>query len=193
MSKVKIGRPKGKAFLDRETILKTALKILDENGSKGLSMRSLALRLGVTPMALYKHFANRSSLLQSVSDVVYGEVRKSFENFSGDPKESFEFLLLNYHRAVIDHPNLAISIFEDPNGFSVEVQKITDFLRTLFGETHLPKLKKELWLDILVDFTHGSSIAIALSQLSQKKILNLKEQSLRYQKELKLLLDVIFG
>lgn len=191
MSKVKIGRPKGKTSLDKDTILKTALKILDENGSKGLSMRSLALRLGVTPMALYKHFFDRSSLLRSVSDKVYGEVTKNFENFSGDPKEKFEFLLLSYHRAVIDHPNLSICIFENPDSFSIEVQKITDYLRRLLAGTKLSKSKKEMWLDILIDFTHGSSIAIALNQLSRQKIFNTEQQSLKYQKEMRLLLNVI--
>lgn len=193
MSKVKIGRPKGNAILDKPLILKTALMILDEKGSKGLSMRSLALRLGVTPMALYKYFADRSSLLRSVSDWVYSDVTKNYEDFSGSQKEKLEFLLLSYHKAVIDHPNLSISIFEDPDSFSLEVQKITDCLRALLAGTKLPKSKKEMWLDILIDFTHGSSIAIALNQLNNKSTGTLKQQSLRYQKEMRLLVNVFLG
>lgn len=192
MSKVKLGRPKGKATLYKATIIEIALMILDENGSDGLSMRSLAYRLGVTPMALYKHFADKSSLLRSVSDFVYGEVTKSFEKFTGDPKEKIEFLLLTYHKAVIDHPNLSISIFEDSNGFSEEVQRITNYIRTLLAVTTLPKSKKEMWLNILVDFTHGSSIAIALNQLRVKKNGNLEQQSLSFKKEVRLLLGIIF-
>ena len=137
--------------------------------------------------------AARSSLLRSLSDSVYGEVTRNFNNFSGDSKKKIEFLLLSYHKAVIDHPKLSISIFEDPDGFSEEVQKITNHLRMLLAETELSKSRNEMWLDILVDFTHGSSIATALNQLSSKKFGSLEQQSLRYKKELRLLLEVIFG
>lgn len=191
MSKIKVGRPKGKSFLTKEAILEEALDLLDENGPQGLSMRSLASRLKVTPMAIYNHFPDRSALLRSVSDMVYSEVTKHYESFSGSLKERFEFLLVKYHEAVIHHPNLSICIFEDSEAFSLEVQKITKNIMNLLTEAKVEKLKINMWLDILVDFTHGNSIAVALNQLNESKKRNLKNESLRYKKELNLLLDVI--
>lgn len=191
MSKVKIGRPKGKSLLTKDAILKEALDLLDENGPQGLSMRSLAGRLKVTPMALYNHFPDRSTLLRSVSDMVYSEVTKKYESFSGSLKERFEFLLVKYHEAVIDHPNLSICIFEDSDAFSLEVQKITKSLMNLLIEAKVERFRINLWLDILVDFTHGNSIAIALNQLNESKRTNLKNKSSKYKKELNLLLDII--
>lgn len=192
MSKVKIGRPKGKPVLSKESILKEALNLLDANGPRGLSMRSLASRLKVTPMALYNHFPDRSSLIRSISDMVYREVTRNYESYSGDLRERIEFLLMEYHKAVIHHPNLAISIFESPDAFSIEVQKITKNIMNLLALTKIEKQKRDFWLDILIDFTHGNSIAIALSQLHESKKINVRAGSIKYQKELNLLLDFIF-
>lgn len=191
MSKVKVGRPKGKSILTKDAIIKEALALLNENGPHGLSMRSLASRLKVTPMALYNHFPDRSALLRSVSDMVYSEVTKNYDSFSGGLKERLEFLLVKYHEAVIHHPNLSICIFEDSDAFSLEVQKITKNIMALLTEAKIEKTRINMWLDILVDFTHGNSIAVALKQVGRSKNKNLKSESLRYKKELNMLLEKI--
>lgn len=49
--------------LSRELIIDAALKIAEQEGVDSLSIRKVALRLGVTPMALYKHFSNKDELL----------------------------------------------------------------------------------------------------------------------------------
>ncbi|ALJ20889.1 TetR family transcriptional regulator [Leucobacter zeae] len=49
--------------LDRDTVLTAAIALADEVGLGGLSMRRLGQALGVTPMALYKHVANREELI----------------------------------------------------------------------------------------------------------------------------------
>ncbi len=47
---------------DRETILARALEQLRRQGLRGLSWRSLAVSLGLTPNALYRYFADRAAL-----------------------------------------------------------------------------------------------------------------------------------
>ncbi len=182
MAKPKLGRPKGKVLLQKEEIIKTALQILDQDGPKGLSMRSLAERLKVTPMALYHHVSDRSALLREVSDRVYGEVSKKYEKSSGSVREKLESLLISYHRAVIKHPHLSLSIFETPDAFSDEAKRITQCIMDLLMEAKLSAAKRTNWLNILVDFTHGSSIATAMG---------VEKQSAQYAKELKLLLDCV--
>lgn len=168
------------------------MKLLDKKGSNGLSMRSLALALNVTPMAIYNHFPDRSSLLSNVSDMVYAEVMEEVEKFEGKSRDKLEYLLLTYHTAVINHPNLSISIFEDPNGFSIEVQKITQEVRNILDNSKLKYSEKEMWLDILVDFTHGNALAISMSQIRQQTVDILKNESLKYKNELNLLLNTLF-
>ena len=60
--------------LSRERVLRAAVALADDGGIESLSMRRLASELGVVPMALYKHVANKDELLDGVVDVVVGEI-----------------------------------------------------------------------------------------------------------------------
>lgn len=62
--------------LTRLTVLEAALAIADADGVDALSMRRLAVELGVTPMALYNHVANRDDLLDGVADLVAREITR---------------------------------------------------------------------------------------------------------------------
>lgn len=61
------------AKLSRETIVRAAMEILDREGERGFSMRKLAADLGVDPMALYHHFANRRALLHAVLETMMAQ------------------------------------------------------------------------------------------------------------------------
>jgi AcrR family transcriptional regulator len=60
--------------LSRPVVLQAALALADEHGLEAFSMRRLAQELGVVPMALYKHFANKEALLDGMVDIVFGEI-----------------------------------------------------------------------------------------------------------------------
>ncbi|MBP0450079.1 TetR/AcrR family transcriptional regulator C-terminal domain-containing protein [Kitasatospora sp. RG8] len=60
--------------LSRDRVLHTAVALADGAGIDSLSMRRLAQELGVVPMALYKHVANKDELLDGMVDAVVGEV-----------------------------------------------------------------------------------------------------------------------
>lgn len=51
-----------------------ALALVDEEGLEGLTIRRLAQRLGVTPMALYWHFKNKDELQQALVDRMWSLV-----------------------------------------------------------------------------------------------------------------------
>ncbi len=63
-----------RAPLNRERVLSAAVVLADEAGVESLSMRKLAQELGVVPMALYKHVANKEELLDGMADVIVGEI-----------------------------------------------------------------------------------------------------------------------
>ncbi len=60
--------------LTRDAVLRRALERADAVGLDALSMRSLASELGVVPMALYKHVANKDELVDGMVDLVWAEV-----------------------------------------------------------------------------------------------------------------------
>jgi AcrR family transcriptional regulator len=60
--------------LSSARVLRAAVALADETGLASFSMRGLAHELGVVPMALYKHVANKEELLDGMVDVVFGEI-----------------------------------------------------------------------------------------------------------------------
>ncbi len=60
--------------LSRDRVLREALALLDQHGLGKLSIRRIALRLGVTPMSLYNHFANKDELFDSLHEAALLEI-----------------------------------------------------------------------------------------------------------------------
>lgn len=60
--------------LSRERLLRGAIAVADSGGIGALTMRSLAAELGVKPMALYHHVANKEEILDGVIDIVFSEI-----------------------------------------------------------------------------------------------------------------------
>ncbi len=60
--------------LNRDRVLDAAVALADADGLDAVSMRRLATELGVVPMALYKHVADKDELLDGMVDVALGEV-----------------------------------------------------------------------------------------------------------------------
>jgi AcrR family transcriptional regulator len=60
--------------LSRDRVLRTAVALADEHGVDAVSMRKLAHQLGVDPMSLYNHVANKEDLLGGMVDLVVDEI-----------------------------------------------------------------------------------------------------------------------
>ncbi|HEY1644416.1 MAG TPA: TetR/AcrR family transcriptional regulator [Streptosporangiaceae bacterium] len=58
----------------RDAILDAAVAIADERGLDAVSMRSVAERVGVTPMALYPHVGSKAALLDGMIGRLLGEM-----------------------------------------------------------------------------------------------------------------------
>jgi TetR/AcrR family tetracycline transcriptional repressor len=56
--------------LTRQTIVDTALRVLDEVGIEGLTVRRIAGELGVQSPALYWHFRSKRELLDAMADAI---------------------------------------------------------------------------------------------------------------------------
>jgi len=88
--------------LTKERILRTAVVLADAGGVGSLSMRRLAQELGVVPMALYKHVANKDEMLDGMVDVVVGEIDPPGEG--ADWKTAIRERVLSARRALLRHP-----------------------------------------------------------------------------------------
>jgi len=70
--------------LDRETVVRAALRLLDKVGLEGLTLRKLAGKLGVQAPALYWHFKSKQDLLDEMATTVFANAIREF----GMPAES---------------------------------------------------------------------------------------------------------
>jgi TetR/AcrR family tetracycline transcriptional repressor len=60
--------------LQRDEVVDRAIEMADAEGLEAVTIRRLAQELGVTPMALYWHFADKDALLAAVSERLWDEV-----------------------------------------------------------------------------------------------------------------------
>ena len=88
--------------LTRDRILRAAVALADDVGIESLSMRRLAQELGVVPMALYKHVANKEELLDGMIDVVVAAIDPPIEG--ADWKTTMRERILSARRALLRHP-----------------------------------------------------------------------------------------
>lgn len=97
-------QPRGvrRAPLNRDRVLRAAVDLADEVGLAAVSMRRLAQELGVVPMALYKHVADKEELVDGMVDLVIAEFDPP------DPaapwKDDVRQRVLSARRAVLRHP-----------------------------------------------------------------------------------------
>lgn len=64
-------------------ILDAALHIIGAEGLGGLTIRTIARRVGVTEPAVYRHFENKLALLSALLDRVDAQIRSGFEETFG--------------------------------------------------------------------------------------------------------------
>ncbi len=71
---VAAAEPTSRRPLSRERVLRAAVAVADAGGISGLTIRSLAQELGVKPMSVYYHVANKDEILDGIVDIVFSEI-----------------------------------------------------------------------------------------------------------------------
>jgi len=95
---------KRRAPLTRERVLAEAVALADVDGLEALSMRALADRLGVVPMALYKHVRDKEALLDGMVETVLAEVPAAPQAPGPAWKAAARARVLDTRRALQRHP-----------------------------------------------------------------------------------------
>jgi len=91
-------------------IAAAARRLLDEEGADAVTMRRVADAVGITAMAIYRHFSDRDGLLTAVADQGFEELaaRLAGMRFSGD----FEERLTRMGKTYLDHALKNPRLFE---------------------------------------------------------------------------------
>jgi AcrR family transcriptional regulator len=103
------------APLARERILAEARDLFLAHGAGGVTMRGLAARIGVTPMALYRHFDNRDALLAAVVAHGHDTFLRYLNRALAEPTPAARLAAAGrqYLAFALDHPrNYAVMFME---------------------------------------------------------------------------------
>lgn len=95
-----------KKSLTKQLVVDAAVTLADEHGLAALSMRRLAAALDVTPMALYKHIANREELVDAMVDAIVTRVDHCVAT-PADPddwKAALRLRILSHRASLARHP-----------------------------------------------------------------------------------------
>ncbi len=131
MARKKNGKP-----LSREHILQTALKLLDEEGMDGLSMRKLAARLDVEAMSLYNHVQDKRDLLSGVTDLALAQIELPEAGLPWIRR--LEGFALGLYGTLIRHPALVLVLATEQGGPSqLEVMHGIDSMAAALAESGL--------------------------------------------------------
>lgn len=85
-----------------------ALALIDAEGLDALTIRRLAVELGVTPMALYWHFSDKDELLDALAEHLFGQVQVQVpEPESGAWAEELRLALAAFMAVLRPHPAAA--------------------------------------------------------------------------------------
>jgi AcrR family transcriptional regulator len=95
--------------LSRERILRAAIAHADAGRLEALTMRTLAETLDVSPMALYRHVADKDDLIDAMVDAVFTEI--GVPAGGGDWKTAMRRRAISVHEALSRHP-WAIGLME---------------------------------------------------------------------------------
>lgn len=97
-----------KDSLSPAVVVERAIRIVDTDGLDALTVRRVADEFGVTPMALYWHFANKEALLAAVGDAVVATVRQPAEGLGLE--DFLNEAMTSLVSAMREHPSTAVLV-----------------------------------------------------------------------------------
>jgi AcrR family transcriptional regulator len=113
MSKVRraerVAAPRARGSLTRGTILEAGLRIARRDDLSKLTMKKLAAELGVTPMAVYRHFRNKAEVVDGILDLFVREAAVTDHEGADHPEDWRNWLFLTFgamRQALVQTPSV---------------------------------------------------------------------------------------
>jgi AcrR family transcriptional regulator len=97
-------------------IATTARRVLAQEGSDAVTMRRIAGEVGITAMAVYRHYPNRAGLLNVLADEGFAELAEQLQRarLSGSTEKKLEKLMNIFLDYSLENPRLFELMFLEP-------------------------------------------------------------------------------
>ncbi|MFE9624807.1 TetR/AcrR family transcriptional regulator [Streptomyces sp. NPDC006527] len=156
--------------LSERLIVETALRLLSEHGSAGLSARRLGLALDCDPSTHYRYFRGMDDLTLAIGDALIGQALRGWEP-TGEWRADLHGIGLRIHAAYVAHPQAAqlttSRVTGRPNELAAD-EAVLDVLRT--AGFPLPDTVRiyHAFIDQTLAFAALDAASLALPRASQR-------------------------
>ncbi|NGO76691.1 TetR/AcrR family transcriptional regulator [Streptomyces sp. YC504] len=118
--------------LSETLIVETALRMLHEHGSAGLTARRLGTALGADPSTVYRYFAGLDGLTRAIGEELMGRALDTWAA-TGDWRADLRALGLAIHASYLAHPQAAVLTASRVTGRPREIEVDETILGILRG------------------------------------------------------------
>lgn len=162
----KRGRPGPRRALTEDEILDATLRLLDEGGANGVSVRGIAARVGVAPNAVYTYFPDKAAVIRALVERLLGEVDHGVFADRGQPwRQRVESLALELRARLAAHPGAVTFMIGQPRSGPHALALGERFLE-LFADAGLTPTDAARASHLLFGYVF-SSVALDIAELNQ--------------------------
>lgn len=100
----------------QQEIVDVSLELIADSGIQGLTIKNLAMRIGFSESAIYRHYENKIQILVAILDYFEGNSEKFFKaelNKETDAVSKIEHLFLNHFSIFSFKPSVVAVIFSE--------------------------------------------------------------------------------
>lgn len=150
------GRPKGESRLSRDVILATAIELSSTRSTDAASVRGIAARLGVSPMAIYNHVGGKAEIERHVLAHLF-KTEAKWSEFSAETPgaQILREILTAQYKLSLRYPDI-FSVFTHNSTMS-EVLRLQEQLYEGLRRCGIHPAMHRLWARILGSFVIGSA------------------------------------
>src|SRR5579859_2607581 len=139
--------------LTRQRVLEAALRLLDQEGLEGFTMRKLGAMLGVEAMSLYNHVESKRALFDGVIEWLIVQA-PSPEQLDGTPREELWAFAHAFRDVLRAHPRVLPLVATTPLRTPATLA-ILDHLLATIHRAHITGVQTIYTLQCLVGFIVG--------------------------------------
>jgi AcrR family transcriptional regulator len=157
-----MARARDGAPLSREVVLRAALRIIDERGARGLTMRALGAELGVEAMSVYRHVPGKRAVEDGVVELMLDELSARLAAVPAEPdgwRAAIELFARAFHGVAVDHPSAFRLFAERPARGWIAAREGTEASLALLCDAGFDAVTAVAALRTVIRYVIGFSLA----------------------------------
>ena len=151
----------------RQEILDAAMAIADKGGLDKVSMRAVAEAVGVTPMALYRHFDSKLALLDGMVERLVTSLQPEY--LTGAWDQRLTTLAHSYRDLAHRHPWAAQLLFSRPS-VTPDAVRVTEFIYAAIREAGVPEPQVGRLERLVTTFVIGFAASEVLGRFAGRPV-----------------------